>query len=114
MNVVTLAFPCIGLLARSCAEGPEPIDTPDLHGIVPYAAEAGLPDRAFRRVPGPETLASVTSWFRGDRGAIACAVEQESEVTLHLFSRSGDVLSKRRMTAAWHVDRNRNGSSMHP
>jgi len=105
MTVITLAVPCIGLLARSVAHGPAPIETPDLHGIVPYAQEAGLADTRFRRVPGPETLAAGTHWFRGDLGAIACAVEEEDRVTLHVMSRDGSTLAIRTMHAAWHPDR---------
>lgn len=104
MSVVRLAFPCIGILARSVAHGPTPIETPDLHGILPYARDAGLPDSEFRRTTGPETLANATHWFRGDLGAIACALEEPDRVTLHIMSRDGSPLAIRTMHAAWHPD----------
>jgi hypothetical protein len=99
MNVIHLAFPCVSILARAIATGPAEIDTPDLHGIEPYAVEAGLQDRSWRRVSGPETLAPSTSWFRGDLGALACAIETEDSVTLHVIARDGTPLARRVMTA---------------
>lgn len=95
MNVVHLAFPCVSILARAIATGTVEIDTPDLHGIDPYAVEAGLRDRSWRRVPGPETLAPSTSWFRGDLGGLACAIEHHDHVTLHIIARDGTPLVRR-------------------
>lgn len=105
MSVLHLAFPCIGILARSVAHGPAPVETPDLHGILPYAREAGLPDVRFRRTTGPETLASATHWLRGDMGAIACVIEEPDRVTLHIMSRDGSPMVVRTMHAAWHPER---------
>lgn len=109
MTVIDLAFPSIHLLSRSCASGVERIETPDLHGVAPYATEAGLHDTKWRRTKGPETLASSTDWFRGDLGGIACAVSNEDSVDLHVMSRAGDPLVIRRMTAAWTTDQDVTG-----
>lgn len=103
-TVIQLEFPGIHLLARSHVSDAPRIDTPDLCGVAPYAAEAGLRDRSWRRTTGPETLASSTDWFRGDLGGIACAVTTEDVVQLHVFARDGTPVVIRRMWAAWADD----------
>jgi hypothetical protein len=99
-----LAFPVapdVGIVAKAMAHGPEAIDTPDMHGVAPYATQGGLPDVSWRRIPGPETLAPSTNWFRGDRGSLACAVETEDSVRLLIFDRDGGAVAHRLMEAAW-------------
>ena len=101
MSVIPLAFPSLALLVRASIADHEPVDTPDLAGIAPYAEDAGLGDRAWRRVPGPATAAGTANWFRGELGGLALAVEEEDRISLHLFARDGTPLALRRMTAAW-------------
>ena len=99
--VILLEFPGLHLLTRSHVSDVPRIDTPDLCGVAPYAVEAGLRDRSWRRTTGPETLAPSTDWFRGDLGGIACAVATDDIVKLHIFARDGTPLAIRRMKAAW-------------
>jgi hypothetical protein len=109
VNVIHLAFPNIHMLTRSYTSSVERIETPDLFGVASYAIEAGLSDSTWRRTKGPETFASSTDWFRGNLGAIACAVATEDAVNLHVFSRDGTPLVIRRMSAAWTTDQDVTG-----